>query len=39
MVQAIVEALKKQEHLKGAQKKALPNSANNNADTKKTKNR
>jgi hypothetical protein len=39
MVQAIVEALKKQEQLKGAQKKALPNSANNNADTKKTKNR
>jgi len=33
----LVEALKKQEQLKGAQKKALPNSANNNADTKKTK--
>jgi hypothetical protein len=33
----LVEALKKQEQLKGAEKKALPNSANNNADTRKTK--
>ncbi|MFV9689788.1 MAG: hypothetical protein ACNY01_02340 [Desulfobacteria bacterium] len=33
----LVEALKKQEQLKGAQKKALPNSANNNADTRKAK--